>query len=399
MLAVAEVVDADAAAALIRYARDVGVSVAAQPNGHGASEAVNGTILARTKNLNEVQVDPTNQTAIVGAGVSWGQVQTIAGPLGLTGVAGSSPAVGITGYTLGAGLSWFSRAYGWAADSITALDVIDADGRHRHVTASDGPDLFWALRGGGGDYAFVTSLQFQLKLAAAIYGGRISWPASQAPAVFAAFRDITATAPDQLTLWCSLSRLQSAPPMVSIDTAYLGDSATAQELLAPLEATGPPLADTRHILPPSEIGSITNEPTNPTPARQRSTLITELSEQTVDTLLAEPIDPLLFIQIRHLGGALKRPSDTPAGAVTAPYLINFGGMQPNPQAGTALEERTSHYLEQLTSVNTNKTLFNFLDHRQTVADALDANTLARLRDIKRTRDPNGVFRSNHPVTT
>ena len=397
VLAVAEIADADDAAALIRYARQAGVAVAAQPSGHGASETVNGTILVRTKNLNSVQLDPATRTATVGAGVSWGEVQTVAGPLGLTGVTGSSPAVGITGYTLGAGLSWFGRAHGWASESVTAFDVLDADGVHRHVTADENPDLFWALRGGGGDYAFVTSLQFELKPAAAIYGGRIVWPAAQAPAVFAAFREITATAPEQLTLWCGLSRPPGAPPMVSIDAAYLGDSTSAARLMAPLEAIGKPMADTRRMMTAGEIGSITDEPTRPSPAHQQSTLISDLSQHAIDTLLTEPMEPLIFLQVRHLGGALARPSDTPAGAVTAPYLINFGGIQPNPQAANAIDARVSRYLDELGPIATNRTPFNFLSPRQTIADALDAPSVARLREVKRTRDPHGVFRSNHPA--
>ncbi len=398
VLAVAEVADATDAAALIRYARDAGLSVAAQPNGHGASDAVGGTILVRTRNLAEVRVDPDAQTATIGAGVSWGQVQAIAGESGLTGLAGSSPAVGVTGYTLGGGLSWFSRAYGWAAESVTAFDVIDADGRQRRATADDNPDLFWALRGGGGDFAFVTALEFRLKSAPAVYGGRISWPAAQASRVFAAFRDITSGAPDELTVWCGLISAPGAPPMVTVSTAYLGDAAVAQRLLAPLEALGSPLADTHRVVAVGDLGAIANEPTSPAPVRQRSVLLADLSEQTITALLAEPPNPLMFVQVRHLGGALARQSDIPTAPVSAPYLVTFGGIQPHPNAASAIEARVARYRDQLGSADTGRTLFNFLDADQSVGDALDATTLRRLQQIKHTRDPRGVFRSNYPVS-
>ncbi|MEV4187629.1 FAD-dependent oxidoreductase, partial [Streptosporangium canum] len=148
--AVVEAADADDVAALVRYARDAGLTVSAQPSGHGATGDVDGVILLRTGRLDEVRVDPGARTARVGAGVAWGQVQAVAGPHGLTGLPGSSPVVSVVGYTLGGGLSWFGRRYGWAADSVTAFEVVDADGVRARVTADSDVDLFWALRGGGG---------------------------------------------------------------------------------------------------------------------------------------------------------------------------------------------------------------------------------------------------------
>jgi FAD/FMN-containing dehydrogenase len=395
--AVVDIVDPDDAAALIRYARQAGVPIAVQPNGHGASDALDGTILARTTAMNEIHVDTAAGTAKVGPGVAWGQVQALAGPAGLTGIAGSSPAVGITGYTLGGGLSWFSRSHGWAADNVTAFEVITADGDRLRVTETAEPDLFWALRGGGGDYALVTSIEFDLKPAPSVYGGTMTWPVSQAPAVITAFRDVTATAPDELTVWCSVARFPGAPAMVRIDTTYLGGADAAAALLQPFDDVGGELSDTRRILPVTDIGTITGEPTKPTPSWQRGALVTELSDQFLPTLLTQPIEPLMFVQIRHLGGALQGPSGTPAGTVAAPYFINFGGMQANPQMGAALEARTTTFLDALAPVNTYKVPFNFLTPEQSAADAFDTATLTRLQAVKQQRDPDGVFRSNHPV--
>lgn len=396
--AVVDVVDADDAAALIRFARDAGVPIAVQPSGHGASNALDGTILARTTALDEISVDTASRTARVGPGVSWGKVQTLAGPAGLTGVAGSSPVVGVTGYMLGGGLSWFSRKYGWAAEGVTAFEVITADGDRSTVTDHTDADLFWALRGGGGDYAFVTSVEFALNPAPSLYGGTMVWPAGQASAVISAFRDITASAPDELTTWCSLTRFPGAPALVRVDMTYLGSADAGAALLRPLDRIGGVLSDTRRVLAVTDLGTIAEEPTEPAQSRQQGILVTALTDQFLDTLLAESIEPLMTVQIRHLGGALQRPCAIPSGTVDAPYIINFVGVQPNPQMGAALTTRIDAYLDALAAVNTGKVPFNFLTPEQSAADAFDEATLARLREVKRLRDPRGVFRSNHPVS-
>ena len=170
--AVVEAADADDVAALVRHARSAGLGIATQPNGHGATGHTEGTILLRTRRLDNLQIDPAARRARIGAGVPSGQVQAAAAPHGLTGLPGSSPVVSITGVALGGGLSWFGRVHGWVADSVTAFDIVDADGRHRRVTADTDSDLFWALRGGGGDFAIVTALELALHPAPHLYGGR-----------------------------------------------------------------------------------------------------------------------------------------------------------------------------------------------------------------------------------
>lgn len=395
--AVVDIVDTADAAALIQFAGNVGVPIAVQPNGHGASDEMDDTILVRTAALNETDVDTAAGIARVGPGVSWAQVQSLASPAGLTGVAGSAPVVGITGYTLGGGLSWFSRKYGWAAESVVAFEVITANGDRLNVTDTSESDLFWALRGGGGDYALVTSVEFALKPAPSVYGGTMIWPVSRAAAVISAFREITAVAPDELTTWCSVTRFPGAPPLIRVDTTYLGRADAAIALLEPFDRIDGLLSDTRRVLPVSDIGAITDEPTRPSPSRQWGTLVTGLTDRFMDALLRQSIEPLITVQIRHLGGALKRPSDTPAGPVTAPYFISFVGIQSNTESGTTLKAQTDVFLDTLKPVNTAKVPFNFLAPEQNAADAFDTATLARLREVKQHRDPDGIFRSNHPV--
>ncbi|GAA4619721.1 FAD-binding oxidoreductase [Actinoallomurus vinaceus] len=393
--AVVEAVDADDVAALVRHAHSAGLGVATQPNGHGATGRTDGTILLRTRMLDTLEIDPAARRARVGAGVPSGRVQAAAAPYGLTGLPGSSPVVSVTGVALGGGLSWFGRKHGWVADSVTAFDIVDAEGRRRHVTADTDADLFWALRGGGGDFAIVTALELALHPAPHLYGGRILWTAEHAPDVLDAYRRIAATAPDELTVWLDLLHFPGADPMVAVDATYLGDADEARDLLSPLDGLPGPLSDGRRVMPVSELGTITAEPTDPGAGLSRGELLTELDDVAAKALLADPIAPLLSVQIRHLGGAFTQPSDSPHGPLTEPYALYLFGIPTDPATAQAVADRQRVLAEAL-PVSGRKPL-TFLNPGETVADAFAPASLARLRDVKHRHDPHNVFRSNFPV--
>ncbi|MEU5264222.1 FAD-binding oxidoreductase [Amycolatopsis sp. NPDC021455] len=395
--AVVHAEDAGDIAALVRYARTHGLSVATQPSGHGATGDVAGVILLRTGRLGELRVDPDARTARVGAGVTWGQVQAVAGAHGLTGLPGSSPVVSVAGYTLGGGLSWFGRKHGWAADSVTAFEVVDAEGHRARVTADSDAELFWALRGGGGDFAIVTAIEFGLHPAPALYGGRMLWPADHAPDVLAAFHDITAGAPDELTVWADLLHFPGSAPVIAVDATYLGDPAGARALLRPLDEIGTPISDSRTAMPVADLGTITAEPTTPGPGLARGELLTELTDTAIKALLAAPIQPLLTVQIRHLGGALARPSDSPHGPLTEPYALYLFGVPTAPATATAIRARQDDLTADLAPHLGDRKPFTCLAPGETTAAAFTPEALTRLRAIKRSRDPHGVFRSNFPV--
>jgi FAD/FMN-containing dehydrogenase len=393
--AVVEAADADDVAALVRHAGAAGYGIATQPNGHGATGRTDSTVLLRTRQLDSLQIDPVARRARIGAGVSSGQLQAAAAAHGLTGLPGSSPVVSVTGVALGGGLSWFGRAHGWVAESVTAFDVVDAGGHPRRVTTDSDPDLFWALRGAGGDFAIVTALELALHPAPRLYGGRVLWTADPAPAIVEAYRQIAATAPDELTVWLDLLHFPGAAPMVAVDATYLGEPGEAADLLAPLDRLPQPLSDGRRVMSVAELGSITAEPTDPSAGLSRGELLTNLDSAAVEALLAEPIAPLLSVQIRHLGGALARPSDSPHGRLTEPYALYLFGIPTDPAAAEAVSGRQRDLVATL-PVSGRKP-FTFLNPRESVTDAFSTEVLARLRDIKRRRDPDNIFRANHPV--
>jgi FAD binding domain len=393
--AVVEVADDDDVAALLRHARAAGLSVSTQPNGHGASGRTDGTILLRTRRLDTLRVDPATRRANLGAGVSSGRLQAAAAPNGLTGLPGSSPVVSVTGVALGGGLSWFGRAFGWVADSVIAFDIVDAEGERRHVSADRDPDLFWALRGGGGDFAVVTALELALHRAPDLFGGRVLWTGEHAPAVLNAYRQITATAPDELTVWLDLLHFPGADPMVALDVTYLGAPDEACDLLSTLDKLPRPLSDGRRPMSVAELGSITDEPTTPSPGAAHAELLTDLDDAAAKALLADPIAPLLSVQLRHLGGAFTRPSDSPHGPLTEPHAVYLFGIPSDPTKATSIAARQRALADTL-PVSGRKP-YTFLNPRETVADAFTPDVIARLRGIKRHHDPHHVIHANFPV--
>ncbi|MCA5891909.1 FAD-binding oxidoreductase [Isoptericola sp. NEAU-Y5] len=397
--AVVEAADADDVAATVRFARAAGHAVAAQSTGHGATGEADGTILLRTGRLDHVEVDRAARVARVGAGARWADVQAAAAPHGLTGLLGSAPGVGVAGYTLGGGLGWFSRVFGLAADHVRSIDVVDAEGTPRTVDATRDPDLFWALRGAGGDLAVVTALELGLEPVPAFAGGRTVWPARRAGEVLAVYREVTAAAPRELSLWLSRVEAPGAPAVVVLHAAFLGDAATARDLLSPFAAVGDAVAHEIGPVALDAVGGITADPTDPAAGRSRAELLTGVDSGAVEHLFTSPVAPLLMLQLRHLGGALAEPGPGAGalGAVTEPYLLYGFGLAFEPGISTAVGDRLARLTHDLDGVASGRKPVTFLAPGERAAAAFDAPTLARLQDLKRARDPQGTVRGNHPL--
>ncbi len=411
-IAVVNVTDAQDVVTAVRFAARHGMAVAAQPVGHGATLAVNGTILLRTRGLSEISVDPEARRARLGAGVKWGEALAVVGEYGLTGLAGSSPDPTVVGFSVSGGLSWFGRKYGLAAHSILAVDLVDAAGELRHVTADNDPDLFWAVRGGGGDFGIVTAIDIALHPAEHVYGGRLLWPIEMARPVLRAFRDISKAAPDELTMWAHLLQFPPIPdvpePMrgksfVSVDITYLGSAQDAEALLMPLRTIPAQWMDNLDTVPLAELGGICQEPIDPMPVSEFSGLLRDFDNDAIEALLsvAGPGSgsPLVIAQIRHLGGALARGTaeQGPSGAVDEPYQLFLLGIPMSPEMATGITASIAAAKVALADYLTGRTFFTFLADDDDPTRAFAASALQRLREIKRDVDPAGVLRSNRPV--
>ena len=402
--------DADDIVAAVRYARDHGLTVSAQPLGHGATPAVNGTILLRTGALTGIEIDLAAGVVHVGAGVRWHDLNHALTDTGTTSLPGSSGGTTVVGYTLGGGLSWFGRKYGLAANHVRSFRVVTASGELMHVTRESDPDLFWALRGGGGDFAIVISMELELMPAAEIQGGRMMWPIEHARPVLRAFAEITAYAPDELSLWAWVLHFPDVPfvpeqvrgqSFAVVDCTFLGTADDAAKLLAPLRAVAEPVSDTVAPIPLRELGSIAQEPEDPVPALLKTVLLSGFEDAAIDALLkvAAPGSPLFAFEVRHLGGALARPNESQgaAGVIDEPYLLLFGGFVPDPALGPVVGAAIERVQTTMAPWITGRALPNFSAGEPNAA-LYPAEIHDRLVAIKQAVDPAGTIRGNHPVS-
>ncbi len=275
--------------ALVDYARRRGLRIAMQGTGHNAAPmgALDGTMLVRTSEMRGVTIDADRRLARVEAGVLWAEVTEPASELGLAPLAGSSPDVGVVGYTLGGGLSWLSRRYGLASERLLAIELVTSDGRLVRADSEHESNLFWALQGDGGSFGAVTAIEFELIELEEFYTGMMLWPIERAGEVMHAWHEWTAGAPDSVT---TSARIMHFPPMpelpdflrersvVVIDGASLSEEATAAEVLAPLPALEPEM-NTFAMIPPAGLSYIHMDPEEPMPALGESAMLGSLSPE------------------------------------------------------------------------------------------------------------------------
>src|SRR3954447_19683045 len=183
---------------IVRFARDRGLKVAAQSTGHSAAPMENAlaqTVLVKLHKLRKVEIDPERRVARVGAGTIWIEAVQAAAEHGLAALAGSSPDVGITGYSLGGALSWIGRKYGLQTNNVTAVEIVTADGCLVRADKDNEPDLFWAVRGGGGNFGVVTALEFRLHPIREVYAGMLVYPQERSEEVLKTWRDLLPSLP------------------------------------------------------------------------------------------------------------------------------------------------------------------------------------------------------------
>ncbi|TQM33257.1 FAD-binding oxidoreductase [Nocardia bhagyanarayanae] len=394
----------------VRFARDHSLQISAQPSGHGATGALDETILIRTAAFDDVWIDADARVARVGSGVTWAQLQSELDGTGLTGLIGSSPDVTVVGSCLGGGLSWLSRPFGTGASSLRAVELVDASGRHRWVSDDKDPELMWALRGGGGDFGIVTAVELDLFPAPRITGGRLVFPAEQAAQVLRAFTAVTSLAPDTLSLWAAVMHFPPLPFLPEeirgrsfcfVDAVHVGGRDELATLLAPVRQAGTVLRETVRPLRPSEIGTVCEEPAEPSPATHTAMGLSVVDDEVIDRILrlAGPGTgtPLTQVQIRHLGAALRRPVAGAAGRIDAEYLVSALAMLPEPTLAGPVAAAMTQLREAMAPWDAGPTVLSMLGPHEEVTAAFDEPTLARLRRVKATVDPSGVIRGNYPL--
>ncbi len=405
----------DEVVAVVRAAAQLGWRVAPQSTGHGAGPLADVTlddvVLLRLSELTGVSVDPAARTARVVGGTQWHTVVGAAAPHGLTAMHGSAPDIGVAGYLLSGGLSFYGRTHGLAANSIRAVEVVTADGSLVRADAATEPDLFWAVRGGGGSFGVVVALEIDLLPYADVYGGMLLWDREHAPAVLRAWAEWTRTAPESATTSLrvmSFPPLPELPPFLSgrdlvvIDGAVLEDDDRAAEVLAPLRALAPEM-DTFARIPAPALLDVHMDPPVPTPAVAGHSMLDEVPEEAVEALLAQ-VGPgtasgLLFAEIRHLGGAIARPASDGGVLSHLPgdYALHSIAVAPVPEAVVAGRAACAAVDRALAPWSREGLAATFTDNRVDTRSLYAGQDWARLSELRATYDPRRRFLANHPV--
>jgi FAD/FMN-containing dehydrogenase len=410
-VAVVEPTSAADVQAVVRTAACDGLRVAPQATGHG-SEALgplDGAVLLKLSALRAVTAHAGAEVARVEAGARAGEVADAAGTHGLAPVLGLAPTVGVTGLALGGGTGWLSRVHGLTANTVRAFEVVTAAGERLRVDADNEPELFWALRGGGGRFAIVTALEPAVHPVAEAFAGMAVWPAESAPEVLEEFRRWTFEAPEALSpvfRYLSLPPIDAVPAplrgrkVVAILAAYLGPAADAERVLAPIRG-GATLLDTFRPVGPAELVRVAGDPEEPIPARGDGFMLDELPEDAVEALGAliaeDALDPLTVLEVRLLGGALSRtPADPGALArLEGAFSVFAGGAAVDAASEAAIGERTADLRARLAPWKSARELLNSARSGTDPASAFDAATWQRLQRVRDQFDPDRLIQSSH----
>jgi hypothetical protein len=397
----------------VRFARAEGLRIAPQGTGHGSGplESLASAMLIRTLPMRRVDIDPATRTVRAEAGVRW---QDVAGPAavhGLAGLAGTSPNVGVAGYTLGGGLGWLARRYGMAANSVTAADIVTPDGRLAHTDSDREPDLLWAIRGGGGSVGVVTALEMTLYPVRELYAGALFFPVQRSLPVLRAWREWTDTRPDGVTSLGRIMRVPSDPSApeqvrgrawVIVEAAYIGDAEAGAELFKPLRQLGPEV-DTIEVTPAPGLGRLHMDPKEPVPFQGDGALLTDLPAAAIDALVSlagpDADTALASVEVRHLGGRLAQ-ADPGGGAqpkLDAGFLVFSTGMTATPGEADAVRSQAQALNDALASWRAGYDEYNLRESAAGASCVLAPSSYRRLQEIKAEYDPGQAIISAHPA--
>jgi len=403
--------------AAVRFARERDLLVAVRGGGHNVAGTAtcDGGIVVDLSAMKGLRVDPVARTARAQPGLLWGEVDRETQAFGLATPGGIVTHTGIGGLTLGGGLGWLMRRYGLTIDNLLSADVVTADGEFLRASADENADLFWGLRGGGGNFGVVTSFEYRLHLVGpTVLAGVMLHPAARAREVLASYREYVATAPDELMTIVILTTAPPAPflptsvhgqPVVIIGACYAGSMDDGQRAIAPLRRFGPPLADTVGPTPYVSHQALL-DPGVPHGLGYywKSEYVAALTDPLIETLAKQAwraATPESYTIIFHLGGAVAR-QDPEASAFEdrrAGHAVNIDAVWSEPGRAPACMAWTRDFWETIRPYSTGRVYVNFLgeEGQDRVRAAYGDVKYERLRALKRTYDPTNLFRLNQNI--
>lgn len=401
----------------VTEARRIGMPIRVTSTGHGANAQPppDGALLLRTEMAGGVRVNPGTRTAIVPSGATWSDVVTAAAAHRLVAAHGSSGTVGVVGYLLRGGISFYGRRFGLAVNSLRSVTLVLADGSVTVANDDHDPDLFWALRGGGGGFGIVTEVEIYLHPMSAIITGATIWDAADADVIVPLWARWTHDAPAEVSTslrLMNLPPLPGVPDMLTTGQILVVDGAVgaeasddlpkaesfANDLLAPLRARATPIMDTWHAAGPVDLLQTHMDPPDPLPYAGNHILLHDLDEDGIEQFLrsAGPASgpPLMIAELRQLGGAFATPSRA-GGAFdrTAAHYAHVAiGVVIPPQTPASVGVNIGRVATALAPWDTGLTIPSVVENHAAVQRTFDDQTAAAADAVRRRVDPRGMFR-------
>ncbi len=402
----------------VTFAARHDLHVAVLNTGHGPSvPALSDTLVITTRRMSNIEIDADNDYARIEAGVLFRELVEASAAHGLAPLPGSSPGVGVVGYTLAGGASLtMGRKFGWAADHVRSIDVVTSEGRLRRVSSHAEADLFGALLGGKSNFGVVTAMEFALFPVTQLYAGALFYSGEHIRDVLRAYRELTALAPDELSSGLAVLNFPPLPGLpafmagnltVAVRLSYVGPANDGTRLIEPLRHVAPLLMDTVAEIPYTQFGSITADPTDPAAAVEHFGLLRELSEDTVEAI-AEVADRqaatgVNIVDIRHLGGALGQPATFPnaIGSRNAAYAFFALSVVPPGHEVADFRDTGRELITALRPWMLDAAHPSFLGPADATESgtrrAFDSDAYQALQVAKSKYDPHNMFRTNHNI--
>ena len=400
----------------VSFAAAHGLLTAVRGGGHSLSgqSGCDGGLVVDVSSMRSVRVDPLAGRARVESGVLLGEFDREAQAFGLATTAGTAADTGVAGLTLGGGVGRIGRKYGLSCDNLTAVDVVTADGRFARTSATENPDLFWALRGGGGNFGVVTSFEYRLHPVTSVLAGMVIHPLDAAPKVLAHYRDVVEEAPDALGTIVNLRLCPPVPavparlhgtPVLAMVVCWSGDVDDGMAQVGPLREFGRPVLDTLAPMRYVDLQHLVDATVVPgNHYYWRSADFDRLTDDVIDTVVgyaSRITSPISAMPIYHLGGAVGRvPADgTAFGSRTAGHNVNmFAGWTPDDGDRDRHVAWVRDYSDAMARHATGRYV-NFLSDEGAdgVRDTYGADPWRRLVAVKRRLDPSNLFRYNFNI--
>jgi len=392
--------------AAVRFARENGLLVAIRGGGHnvgGRALCDSGLVIDLTR-MKGIHVDPKARRARVQPGVLLGELDRETHVFGLAAAMGVVSKTGVAGLTLGGGVGWLSRKYGLACDNVISFEIVTADGEVLQVSADEHPDLFWALRGGGGNFGVVTSFEYRLHPVKMVLGGLVVHSRDSARDLLRFYRTFTESAPDEFAAYAALLHTPDGMPVAAIVACYCGDLAEGERLISPLRSFGKPLMDAIQPMPFPVMQTVFDAAVpDGNQNYWKSAFLRELSDEAIDVVVRYANDgtsPLTAVLIEQYGGAASRvgADETAFAQRQTQYDLGILTQWTDPDDSERHVTWTRDFWDAMSVYGSGRYLLNFLgeENDTTIKAAFGANH-DRLVEVKTRYDPTNFFRVNQNV--